>query len=299
MWDLPRPGLKPVFPALAGRFLTAEPPGKPCSFFLSPNTGSRSVAGSEFQSFLKARVESSLPNHWSSLEPPTQVAKRKAGRKGFPKRPFTPKYGMYLSAFCQGVSQLPRAKAPLLLLCWLSLEVGHFPPSRWLDSRVQWHCWSGLCAGSTWTPCRGIHLSVSPQAPGAFGLLPYPCLQSPWTEMNMTFGKGLLNKVCSRLPLRLSWGINRLSPTPLQGWLTFQRKCSAHLSKAAWKMTKAPIKCTLWGRPVAKLGPDTLCLSPAAWSEVWSCHSRSAGFIFIWTELHTRLDIRWSTFSKN
>ena len=28
-WDLPGPGIKPVSPALAGRFLTAEPPGKP------------------------------------------------------------------------------------------------------------------------------------------------------------------------------------------------------------------------------------------------------------------------------
>ena len=28
MWDLPRPGLEPVSPALAGRFLTTEPPGK-------------------------------------------------------------------------------------------------------------------------------------------------------------------------------------------------------------------------------------------------------------------------------
>ena len=28
MWDLPRPGLKPVSPALAGRFLTTVPPGK-------------------------------------------------------------------------------------------------------------------------------------------------------------------------------------------------------------------------------------------------------------------------------
>ena len=31
MWDLPRPGLEPVFPALAGRFSTTAPPGKPCS----------------------------------------------------------------------------------------------------------------------------------------------------------------------------------------------------------------------------------------------------------------------------
>ena len=28
MWDLPRPGLKPVSPAMAGRFLTTAPPGK-------------------------------------------------------------------------------------------------------------------------------------------------------------------------------------------------------------------------------------------------------------------------------
>ena len=29
MWDLPRPGLEPVFPTLAGRFSTTAPPGKP------------------------------------------------------------------------------------------------------------------------------------------------------------------------------------------------------------------------------------------------------------------------------
>ena len=36
MWDLPRPGLEPVSPALAGRFSTTAPPGKPhhCSFNL-------------------------------------------------------------------------------------------------------------------------------------------------------------------------------------------------------------------------------------------------------------------------
>ena len=28
-WDLPRPGLEPASPALAGRFSTTEPPGKP------------------------------------------------------------------------------------------------------------------------------------------------------------------------------------------------------------------------------------------------------------------------------
>ena len=34
MWDLPRPGLEPVSPALAGRFSTTVPPGKPWSVFL-------------------------------------------------------------------------------------------------------------------------------------------------------------------------------------------------------------------------------------------------------------------------
>ena len=33
MWDLPRPGLEPVSPALAGRFSTTSPPGKPGSVF--------------------------------------------------------------------------------------------------------------------------------------------------------------------------------------------------------------------------------------------------------------------------
>ena len=34
MWDLPRPGLEPVSPALAGRFSTTAPPGKPNVCFL-------------------------------------------------------------------------------------------------------------------------------------------------------------------------------------------------------------------------------------------------------------------------
>ena len=35
MWDLPRPGLEPVFPALAGGFLTTVPPGKSPRFWSS------------------------------------------------------------------------------------------------------------------------------------------------------------------------------------------------------------------------------------------------------------------------
>ena len=35
MWDLPRPGLEPASPALAGRLPTTAPPGKPSKWFLS------------------------------------------------------------------------------------------------------------------------------------------------------------------------------------------------------------------------------------------------------------------------
>ena len=34
MWDLPGPGLEPVYPALAGGFLTTAPPGKSTIFIL-------------------------------------------------------------------------------------------------------------------------------------------------------------------------------------------------------------------------------------------------------------------------
>ena len=33
LWDFPRPGLEPVSPALAGRFSTTAPPGKPPGWF--------------------------------------------------------------------------------------------------------------------------------------------------------------------------------------------------------------------------------------------------------------------------
>ena len=35
MWDLPRPGLEPVSPALAGRLSTTAPPGKPSYWLLT------------------------------------------------------------------------------------------------------------------------------------------------------------------------------------------------------------------------------------------------------------------------
>ena len=45
MWDLPRPGLEPVSPALAGRFSTTAPPGKPPPAFFDV------IARSQFLKF--------------------------------------------------------------------------------------------------------------------------------------------------------------------------------------------------------------------------------------------------------
>ena len=45
MWDLPRPGLEPVSPALAGRLSTTAPPGKPKFRFLMSHRRKNSVRG--------------------------------------------------------------------------------------------------------------------------------------------------------------------------------------------------------------------------------------------------------------
>ena len=47
MWDLPRPGLKPASPALAGRLSTTAPPGKPfILFFCSVSVISTTLSSS-------------------------------------------------------------------------------------------------------------------------------------------------------------------------------------------------------------------------------------------------------------
>ena len=54
MWDLPRPGLEPVSPALAGRFSTTAPPGKPLGSLLKGlKATSVSQAGLIFQGSMK------------------------------------------------------------------------------------------------------------------------------------------------------------------------------------------------------------------------------------------------------
>ena len=39
LWDLPRPGVEPVSPALAGGFLSSAPPGKSDSLMFIPFSG--------------------------------------------------------------------------------------------------------------------------------------------------------------------------------------------------------------------------------------------------------------------
>ena len=44
MWDLPRPGLEPVSPALAGSFSTTAPPGKPYNIYFKSSYRASLVA---------------------------------------------------------------------------------------------------------------------------------------------------------------------------------------------------------------------------------------------------------------
>ena len=45
MWDLPRPGLEPVSPALAGRLSTTAPPGNPLFAFLTKLSAEHIIGG--------------------------------------------------------------------------------------------------------------------------------------------------------------------------------------------------------------------------------------------------------------
>ena len=58
MWDLPRPGLEPVSPALAGRLSTTAPPGKPPDFLqhTNGNKGHPQVTGMVPKAWLKGHA---------------------------------------------------------------------------------------------------------------------------------------------------------------------------------------------------------------------------------------------------
>ena len=53
VWDLPRPGLEPVSPALAGGLPTTAPPGKPYTSFLLQRTADAPGFSNLGRSFLK------------------------------------------------------------------------------------------------------------------------------------------------------------------------------------------------------------------------------------------------------
>ena len=65
MWDLPRPGLELVSPALAGRFLTPEPPGKSLNcklFFNLSHTKNEKWMASTIKKYVVTGSEVLLPN---------------------------------------------------------------------------------------------------------------------------------------------------------------------------------------------------------------------------------------------
>ena len=70
IWDLPRPGMESMSPALAGGFLTTEPPGRPQNInYFNILTGD---SGAEIR-----------PNLVTSEKPLTQILQVFMGRKIF------------------------------------------------------------------------------------------------------------------------------------------------------------------------------------------------------------------------
>ena len=67
MWDLPGPGLEPVFPALAGRLSTTAPPGKPlCTIFWSDKiTETENMSGLQL---LSRRRSWGWEGNWVNVE---------------------------------------------------------------------------------------------------------------------------------------------------------------------------------------------------------------------------------------
>ena len=60
MWDLPRPGPEPVSPALAGRFSTTAPPGKPWPSFYDSRSFSEEGYGQNGKQTLQKNRPSCL-----------------------------------------------------------------------------------------------------------------------------------------------------------------------------------------------------------------------------------------------
>ena len=52
MWNLTRPGMEPVFPALAGRFLSTVPPGKSRNFYITDSANRHNLVAFWFCFYL-------------------------------------------------------------------------------------------------------------------------------------------------------------------------------------------------------------------------------------------------------
>ena len=66
LWDRPRPGIKPAFPAPAGRFLTTEPPGKSSASYLNLTLYKRIENNAKKDvKFLQKHVSDEMPQ-WSA-----------------------------------------------------------------------------------------------------------------------------------------------------------------------------------------------------------------------------------------
>ena len=137
MWDFPRPGLEPVSPALADRFLTTAPPGKPWQSVLAPAfKGFPSQMEKRWQ--IHQAVGSFLHGHTCYTVLSTFVYLSAKPQEEIP----APSWGLPAKLMCNLVYR----RLPLVLGCCLSLHsprtaVFTFPqtlrlpgPSAWVSA---------------------------------------------------------------------------------------------------------------------------------------------------------------------
>ena len=65
--DLPNPGIKPVSPALAARFFTTEPPGKPCYASINVPLGRKELDMTERQN--KQKLDLTIASYFVRFFP--------------------------------------------------------------------------------------------------------------------------------------------------------------------------------------------------------------------------------------
>ena len=159
MWDLPGPGLKPMSPALAGGFLTTEPPGKPCTTFKRKKIGIYRTRGSCTGG---SKVKRRAPSQ-------EQVGNKCQGPRGpIPGDP-CPLSHKYLRAYtcCCSVTVLsPQAEGQSLSRACVPAPTagkkGHLL-NVWRWQRDGPRAWSRYCDEERWQEnSRPLILSLSP-----------------------------------------------------------------------------------------------------------------------------------------